>query len=497
MTGPRSFVLLNEPGQLDEIGWNGPQREVLWRYNQHYFDDLNAIDAPTRQVWHVALVDDWVANNPPGHGMGWESYPLALRVVNWIKWSLTGATLSSTALQSLAVQIRWLTGRLEIHLLGNHLFADAKALVVAGLFFQGKEADAWLEKGLRILASEVPEQILPDGGHFERSTMYHALALEDILDLVNAATCFASRLSPAQQLQVSDWKKQACAMHAWLQAMCHPDGDISLFNDAAFDIGSSMAELDAYFNRLLPTLNAVTEQASVEMQDSGYVRLARGHAVALLDVAPLGPDYLPGHAHADTLTFELSVGKQRVLVNSGTSCYGTSTERVRQRGTAAHNTVVVDGQDSSEVWGGFRVARRAYPMELHTKYEADGALSEVSCAHNGYYWLPGKPVHRRTWRIDERGLTINDLVEGPCSTAEARFHFHPDLQIRFHEKRQEGMALLPNGTAVTFQVEHGEAQLEPSTWHPFFGVNIPNICLVVKLVQSTSQLHYGWSNSTP
>ena len=182
MTGPRGFVFLNQPGQLDEIGWDGPQREKLWRYNQHYFDDLNAIDAPTRRAWHTALVEDWVADNPPGHGIGWEPYPLSLRVVNWIKWSLAGTTLSPAALQSLAVQVRWLTDRLEIHLLGNHLFANAKALVFAGLFFQGKEADTWLKKGLRILERQVPEQILPDGGHFERSTMYHALALEDILD---------------------------------------------------------------------------------------------------------------------------------------------------------------------------------------------------------------------------------------------------------------------------------------------------------------------------
>jgi uncharacterized heparinase superfamily protein len=69
-----------------------------------------------------------------------------------------------------------------------------------------------------------------------------------------------------------------------------------------------------------------------------------GPAVALLDVAPIGPDYLPGHAPADTLSFELSVFGQRLLVNSGTSCYGASLERLRQRATAAHNTVVVDGE---------------------------------------------------------------------------------------------------------------------------------------------------------
>src|SRR5690606_31907456 len=109
---------------------------------------------------------------------GWEPYPLSLRIVNWIKWAMSGSTLSPTMEQSLAIQVRWLTGRLEYHLLGNHLFANAKALVMAGLFFKGPEADAWLAKGLSILEREVPQQLLPDGGHFERSTMYHALALE-------------------------------------------------------------------------------------------------------------------------------------------------------------------------------------------------------------------------------------------------------------------------------------------------------------------------------
>ena len=62
MTGPRSWVFLSEAGHLDELGWDGPQREKLWRYNQHYFDDLNALDAANRLPWHEALVSDWVAH---------------------------------------------------------------------------------------------------------------------------------------------------------------------------------------------------------------------------------------------------------------------------------------------------------------------------------------------------------------------------------------------------------------------------------------------------
>jgi uncharacterized heparinase superfamily protein len=492
MPGPRGWVLLNEPGQLDDLGWDGPQREKLWRYNQHYFDDLNAQDAPARMTWHMALVDDWVAHNPNGQGNGWEPYPLCLRVVNWVKWTLRGAVLPPAAHQSLAVQVRWLTGRLENHLLGNHLFANAKALVIAGLYFEGPESDTWLALGLRILAREVPEQLLPDGGHFERSTMYHALALEDMLDLVNATQCFANRLTPAQRRQVTDWPQRAGKLLTWLLTLCHPDGEIGFFNDAAFDIAPSVAELDGYARRVLVGEATLVAQPSAYLKDSGYLRLAHGTALALLDLAPVGPDYLPGHAHADTLSFELSVGVQRVLVNSGTSCYGNSAERLRQRGTAAHNTVMVNGQDSSEVWGGFRVARRAYPFGLQIETSADAKATKVCCAHNGYARLPGKPVHHRTWRMDAHSLTVADLVQGLHQSAEARFHFHPAVQVQTGPGQAEGTATLPDGTVMIWQLEQGQAQLEASTWHPRFGSVQPNVCLAVQLVNGRSTLHFRW-----
>jgi uncharacterized heparinase superfamily protein len=493
MIGPRSWVFLNEEGHLDELGWDGQQREKLWRYNQHYFDDLNALDASARLMWHSALVDDWVAHNPPGQGNGWEPYPLSLRVVNWVKWALGGAALPSVTQQSVAVQVRWLTGRLEHHLLGNHLFANAKALVMAGLFFEGLEADAWLALGLRLLGREVPEQVLPDGGHFERSTMYHALALEDLLDLVNATQCFASRLSPAQQQQVADWPQRARSLYAWLKAMCHPDGEISLFNDAAFEIAPSVTELDTYARRVLGDMPSPSPSTWVHLKDSGYVRLAQGPAVALLDVASVGPDYLPGHAHADTLSFELSVGAQRVLVNSGTSCYGSSAERLRQRGTAAHNTVVVNGQDSSEVWSGFRVARRAYPLGLNIQQSADATAIEVHCAHNGYARLPGEPIHHRTWHMDAHGLTVIDRVEGSHQSAEARFHFHPAVKVQTGPSQTDGAAMLPDGTVMTWKLDQGQARLDAGTWHPRFGHVEHNVCLVVLLVDGRSTLHFRWA----
>lgn len=495
LLSPIRFRFLNtEHEVLAQADWNAPSLPKLWLYNLHYFDDLNAELALDRSAWHRSLIARWIAENPPVIGNGWEPYPLSLRIINWIKWALAGNELDETSLKSLAVQVRFLTRRLERHLLGNHLFANAKALILAGCFFEGDEAEVWFRLGMAILELEIPEQILKDGGHFERSTMYHALALEDMLDLVNATQLFESRLTPSQQQQVADWPERARCLHAWLLAMCHLDGEISFFNDAAFDISPSVAELDAYARRVLGDVATPYPSPMIHLRDSGYIRLSHGPAVALLDVALVGPDYLPGHAHADTLSFELSVAGQRILVNSGTSCYGISAERSRQRGTAAHNTVVVNGQDSSEVWGGFRVARRAYPVGLFIEQATDKLATKVSCSHNGYARLPGKPTHHRTWHMDTHGLTVTDRVEGPHQSAEARFHFHPAVKVQIGLGQTEGTVALTDGTVMTWQLDHGHARLEPGTWHPRFGQVEPNVCLVVKLVDGSSTLRFCWGS---
>ncbi len=493
VTKSKVFRFLNTEGSLENIGWNGPQKDKLWRYNQHYFDDLNAHEADLRKDFLKELIANWILGNPPGLGVGWEPYPTSLRIVNWIKWSLSSNELSEAALHSLAVQIRWLSTRLEVHLLGNHLFANAKALVFGGLFFEGKEADRWLNKGLRILNREIEEQILPDGGHFELSTMYHALALEDILDLINITKCFSERFNSEQSKQVSSWNGVAEKMHFWLDSMCHPDGEISFFNDSAFDVAPDKSELDAYANRVLDHKLKNSTYSQVYHFDSGYLKIAKNKSVAFLDVAKVGPDYLPGHAHADTLSFEWSIGKDRVIVNSGTSCYGFSQERLRQRATVAHNTVVVDRQNSSEVWGGFRVARRAYPIELQVQQHEHNKVTEVYCAHDGYFRLTGKPKHSRKWMMDDERFLIEDRVGETTKEAEARFHFHPNVKVCHDGNKNLGTIQLPSGSNIVWTVIEGAGRLEKSTWHPRFGVSIPNFCLVVKLIKGKSKINFRYS----
>ncbi len=491
----RTFRFLNITGVIDDAAdWNDPGRTRLWRYNSHYFDDLNAVGASTRAPWHRALIARWIAENPAAEGAGWEPYPTSLRITNWIKWSVSRVSrgedgLDEQARDSLATQVRWLSRRLEVHLLGNHLWTNAKALTFAGVFFNGEEAAGWLRMGSELLQRELAEQILPDGGHFERSPMYHAIVLEDVLDLINL-----SRLTSGQLLADLEARLRALAMrmHRWLRVMTHPDGQIALFNDAAFWVAPDEAALAAYASRLCVSVS-IDVLGSVEaLPESGYVRLQNARAVTICDVAPIGPEYLPAHSHADTLSFEFSLDGRRIVVDSGTSTYEAGAERQRQRSTASHNTVEVDHLDSSEVWGCFRVARRARPLAV--RWGGDGRFLWVEGAHDGYRRTSGRVTHHRRWVLEDCALTIEDRLEGSFRSAVGALHLLPGVSVDDVQLDCEGEALvLPGGDTITLSVTPCvRLSAHPSSWHSEFGLSEANIVLRLRFAGPSLTTRLNW-----
>lgn len=340
-----NFLNQNVESELGAV-WNCDELPKLWLYNLHYFNDLKSVGSEERQDLLKDLLVSWTGQNPPGHGVGWEPYPLSIRIVNLIKWQLSKPNFDTNIVASLAVQIRYLEANIEYHLKGNHLFSNAKALVFAGYFFDGPEAIRWLQKGMKILISEVSEQILGDGGHYERSPMYHALALEDMLDLENLMLT-KPELFSNYQVHIEPWPKIIDKMIFWLTSMSHPDGNISFFNDASFGIAPSNVEILSYAKRLGHIIGNDIRDV-IYLKDSGYICVAKGPITLLIDVAAVGPDYIPAHAHADSLSYEFSFKEQRVVVNSGTSLYDQGTARDFQRGTSAHSTVEIDSENSSE-----------------------------------------------------------------------------------------------------------------------------------------------------
>lgn len=486
MAGPSTVTFLNQSADISGPAvWQDSGYPLLWLYNLHYFDDLVAAGAPDRQAWHSALIQRWIRENPPAIGVGWQPYPSSLRIVNWIKWSLAGNALNGAALSSLAVQVRYLRQRLEYHILGNHLLANAKALYFAGAFFDGSEAEGWLALASRLLKRQVAEQVLGDGAHFELSPMYHLIVLEDLLDIIN--------ISRAQAVSLPDGMEAvASSMLAWSQTMRHPDGEIPFFNDATIGIAAHPAGLDDYGQRLgigpAPTL---APESTLNL--SGYARLETKRATLFADAAAVGPPYLPGHAHADTLSFELSIDGQRVVVNGGTSVYGTDAERHRQRGTAAHSTLTIDGLNSSDVWAGFRVGRRASPANRVLNRLDSGFVLEAS--HDGYRHLPGAPIHERRWSLREQELLVTDQVRGTGAHGLiSTYHLHPAVEAA---EAPGGFVLRIGGRDIRVAVSPDcHSELVASSWHPAFGVSIQSRAIRVSRqarLPATVSVSFNWA----
>jgi len=472
-----SVEFLSLKGNVNSINcWNNSIKDKLWLYNLHYFDDLNSKDFVKREKIHFNFINKWILENPACTGNGWEPYPLSLRLVNWVKWFSKQVNVEQKHLGSMLQQTNALSQQLEYHILGNHLFANAKALIFVGCYISNRHTEQYLDLGLKLLDREIPEQFLEDGAHFELSPMYHEILLWDLLELIDLANTSQNE-KLIQRLPY--WCKVATKALDWLKSMIHPDGEVSFFNDSAIGIAAKPQQVFDYAQSIglsvLDTLpNVITNK------QSGYSRLSSPLYSMFIDHANVGPDYLPGHAHADTLSFELSVGSERIFVNSGTSLYGVSKERLRQRQTAAHNTVVVDNENSSEVWSGFRVARRAYCNLLKAEQKGDGFYLQAK--HDGYKRLKGNVTHIRSFTADENIIQVEDELEGKCNKAQAFFHLHPDIEV-FVVADNEVKLVSKYNTVITV-CSTNNIQILDSTYHPKFGVSVNNKKLKMDLVDN-------------
>ena len=185
---------LFETGNIDWVCKTMPK---LWRYNLHYFDYIH--DSRLSFDTTSELISDWIARNPVGNADAWEPYTVSLRIVNWIRRFLKPdirSLVPSHWLSSLYQQTQWLEQNIEYHILANHYLKNGKALFFAGMYFNGAEADGWLRLGSAILRKEADEQILEDGGHCERSPMYHSITLWDYLDVLNLIRSSADFFDP-------------------------------------------------------------------------------------------------------------------------------------------------------------------------------------------------------------------------------------------------------------------------------------------------------------
>jgi len=462
----KTFCFLQRTVSLgDQINWNDPRLSQLWRYQLHYFHYLQDVSIWAASGEHEAayqafrnLTRCWIEGNQQLSGDGWHPYTISLRVVNWLNALAyfrerlkAEPEVNGLIARSAYAQTQVLYSDLELDVRGNHLVENLRALIWAGLVFEGVEPDRWFQHGLELLEVETAEQILSDGGHFERSPGYHLVVLKDLLEIA-----VWLRRNGQPQLGWLDDALQRMRQYLW--SILPPDGLVPLLKDSTWDGPDAHDLLTAcavYFDepsykcassfRLYPLIVFGAEgwqrfaswprsdirQTSVALPATAHyvMRDRTGADYLIFDAGKPCPDYLPAHAHADLLTYELAAESRRIIVDSGVYEYTAGPWRDYFRSTRAHNTVEVEDENQSEVWASFRVGRRARPGPVYWKVTPEYVLAQG--AHNGYRRLAVPVTHQRTIVSVEKvfWLVVDQLWGSGFIRTGNHIHFHPQLSL--------------------------------------------------------------------
>ena len=458
------FCFLNDNADLGSpICWQVPNKPMLWQFYLHYFHYLYLLNPEQQET----LCLGWIKANPIG-SLGWHSYPLSLRIVNWCKANLQ----NKECLQSLFQQANFLFHHLETYHPGNHLLENAKALIFAGQFFSNSSyGKKWQAKGIQIFRQETPNQVLADGGYFERSPMYHALMLEAYLDLVNI-------LSKENPKLAHDLKKTASQMTAFLEATTHPNGMLALFNDSTHEVAPQTSKILKYASLLVgasPSKDCFPK--------TGFWTYRTDDFYFIIKAGLIAPNHLPAHAHADLFSYELSIAGDPIVVDAGVFEYQAGKMRDYVRSTKAHNTFCVNQQDQAECWASFRIARRYPPKNVTWKSDLNGF--EFSGEFLGYSQLLGKKIkcHRKIdCSILNRHFIVTDTFTGTGEfLLESMIHF--DHRLKINTRHDNNISIEGEHAKLHFSTTKGLLTQE-TTWRcPQFGLKHESIAFVVSAQQ--------------
>ncbi len=503
-----------EPGHYSRLDYRDEavvgDVKYTWELNrfQHLYCMAQAFVVTAEAYYAEEIVTQllhWIDTNPYLMGINWTSAnELALRLIAW-GWALKTLDimkwpLSSSIRTRIATSIYQQAEYIETHLsrfssANNHLVGEAAGLLMTGLTFDfGPASTRWIALGSRILREELYRQHSADGLNREQALEYHVYGIDFYLLAFLLLRLNRPNALPEDVWQflkrtitvLSVWLDDAGAVppigdsdNAWVAQLLHeatPQRRVeSLFNTAALSF--EMPELKALGGHRLDEktlwllgpqhcaayaawrVDAPPLQSSVHLQDSGYVVFRDEKTRAWMDIAPLGYLSIAAHGHADALSVGFSYDGKPFLIDPGTYAYHTQGAwRDYFRGTAAHNTVMVDGRSQSVSGGNFMWLQKA-DVQLKA-VQLDEVRDRVRASHNGYLKQRLGVIHEReVLFIKNVGLLVMDTLKNPSRKPHrytVSWHLHPDCKVQ--RKTEEILHLYNAGRQIQL---HRERQPGP------------------------------------
>jgi len=448
------FFVAGTARPLEPGLWGGAEASPVWAEAAHGFlwlRELRAVGSDAARLKARALAQAWIA------GAG-RATPVAARAevrgnrlsALLAHWDFLAESAEAGFRASVMAQVvedaRALSDMLPPETIDARAISALRGLAVAGVALPG--AEAYLARAIRFLEQEVARQVLADGGHVERSP---AALLSVFADLIEVR-----HLLGAVRQTVPGWLAGAIERIApALAALRHGDGAPALFNGTREESAGRLAQAFAQA--------PARARAVQRLPEMGFQRLAAGRTVIVIDTgvpAPRGQDRL---AHAGTLAFEMSVGRDRLVVNCGAAPAASAAWRDALRATAAHSTLVIADVNSSELREG-GLGRRPEEVAVQ-RHEANGA-HWLDASHDGWR-KPFGAIHRRRLYLGESGEDVRGEDSIDCATPQPfaiRFHLHPSVGASLQQDGAGVLLRTPSGTGWVFRAEGARLALEESIY---------------------------------
>lgn len=428
-------------------------------------------------VFAKQCIMQWIKKYPPGTSIAWDPYPTSYRIRYWILAMYLWKWNDKEILNSLAIQTKYLAKSIEYHLKANHLIQNLCGLIISSAALFPENLPNYLSQ----LEKELQEQILDDGGHYERVPMYH---LHVLLDLLNVLAILEK---PPELLKTVIHK-----MAYFLKDLTLSDGDIPLFGDSVHGHLPSSEKMLRVASKYIPIEKEERTQKLISFPQSGYY-LYRKSDTPCFDISikggEAGPSYQLAHAHCDQFSYELLMGSRRIIVDSGMHGYGGSPYRSFQRSTRAHNTVYIEGEEQLEYWSTFRVARRG--KILWTSWEP---YQEGQLFAGKFQYYSGITHFRIIYIVPHQGILCWDWIETNKKRTISNFiHLHPSINV----KVTNSFVFLQCDTIKTslYPFENEELEIVAGSHSPqqgwyseFFGTAVSNPVIVLKTTAGAKTL---------
>ena len=412
--------------------------------------DLRALGTDAARVLARGMVAEWIAT-PGLEPLSQRPDVAGARIAAWLgHYDFFAASADDGFRQSLMARLvadaRTLAATLPAEELDERALTAVKGLIAAAVALP--EQASFMSRAMKVLPQELQRQINPDGTHCERSPAQLLAALQDLTEIRTLLQAGQTQAPPALPAAIE-------RMAPVLRALRHGDGGLALFN-------GTREESPALIEAVL-TQAGRAGRVPGNMPDGGFQRLSAGRSLLIVDCGKPTPHGLDRFAHAGTLSFELSVGRDRMIVNCGAAPAASGEWRDAARATAAHSTLVIADTSSSEIRD-TGLGRR--PEHVEQQRQEAGGAHWLEASHDGWRRVFGA-VHRRRLYMADSGDDIRgeDVIEAESPQPYTiRFHLHPNVDASLQQDGEAVLLRLPSGSGWRLRADGAKMTLEESAY---------------------------------